>query len=175
MNKHFVSKLQVLAASLILLLWAPKISMGKPEEQKLDIFVNGKEYSSFKDYKQARLNKIKEAVAAEKLKEADNKENIVSSASNKNLSENDLKTPLSSPKTDAQEMQELLNKMMEKHTDNSAPLTVDPNKIKTIKITPHKSHTVEIPHPRLNTVQNESHPSRIAQEGEEVPELSVPK
>ena len=132
-------KKYLLSVSLALGLCYPVTAQGKPQIDKLEIFVDDKKYESIADYKKFRINKIRDAALEKEFQKVEGKSNNIT----EKLTGEDVKkeSPSSqtSTATDVAEMQELFNKLLKKK-DDSELLIFDPAKVKTIKITP-----VELP------------------------------
>ena len=79
---------------VFLVLGIPVSAQGKPQDKKIDIFVDGKRYDSYKDYKKFKIEKMKEDAQGDQTQSVLHKESSKSEESKKEVSQDELSQQL---------------------------------------------------------------------------------
>ena len=129
-------------------------SVSSPTKDHVEIYIEGKKYNSLDEYKKEELKSKEESSKEESLGQS-NKED--QSKSNTSQGIIDEEKPLND---DLTQLQSLLKEFQEKHK-YAAPITLHPDEIKTIIITPKKNDSPTKEEEKPKVLDNQSQDQKI--------------
>ena len=132
-------------------------SVSSPSKDHVEIYIEGKKYNSLDEYKKEELKSKEESSKEESLGQSNKEDQSKSNGSQDIMDE---EKPL---KDDFTLLQSLLKEFQEKHK-YAAPITLHPDEIKTIIITPKKN----------DSPMTEEEKSKVSDKQSQAQEITAP-